>query len=289
MVDRILRLYPGPPQETALAGTYLAHDLHRQGSAAAPFVYASFVCSLDGRIAFETPGTGSMPAGLISGSDFRLLLELLAQADCVITHGGYVRAVAAGRLDDILQVGLQDETRDLAAWRRDNGLPPQPAVAIASASLDLPIPESLARHGQRVLIATGEAAPRDRIEALRACGHEVILAGRGRSVEGGPLTRALGRLGFRSLYMLTGPRMLETMLRDGALSRLYLTIVHRILGGEAFYSLISGPELGPAGRLRMCSLHYDPAGPDEAGQWFAEFEPMRPPGEPKGDRLTDDA
>ncbi|WP_119461125.1 dihydrofolate reductase family protein [Rhodospirillaceae bacterium SYSU D60014] len=272
MAARLLRLYPGPPQERALAGTYLAHKLHRLGSAEAPFVYADFVCSLDGRIALEEPGTGAshLPAGLISGNDFRLLLELQAQADCLITHGGYLRAIAEGRLDDILQVG----TRDLAQWRRDNGLAPQPAVAVASASLDFPIPESLVRAEQRVFIATGAAAPADRIEALRARGYDVIIAGKGKSVEGAPLTRALGQRGFHSLFLLAGPRMLETMLRDGMLSRLYITIAHRILGGEEFHSLISGPELGLAGRLRMTSLYYDMAGPGDAGQWFAQFEPL---------------
>src|SRR5690606_24647612 len=119
MAARLLRLYPGPPQDCALAGTYLAHKLHRLGTPDAPFVYADFVCSLDGRIALEEPGTGvsHLPAGLISGNDFRLLLELQAQSDCLITHGGYLRAIAEGRLDNILQVSA----RDLVQWRRDNG------------------------------------------------------------------------------------------------------------------------------------------------------------------------
>jgi riboflavin biosynthesis pyrimidine reductase len=277
MAARILRLYPGPPQELDLAGTYLAHEVHRRGTAAVPFVYANFVCSLDGRIALHDPSTGTdhVPAGLTSGNDFRLFLELQAQADCLITHGGYLRAIAAGRLDDILQVGTREGTHDLARWRRDHGLVPQPAVVIASASLDFPIPTSLARHAQRVLIATGDAAPADRRDALRARGYEVIVAGKGRWVEGGPLTRALGGLGFRSLYLVAGPRMLETMLRDGMLSRLYVTIAHRILGGESFHTMISGPELGSAGRLRLSSLFYDATAPEGAGQWFAQFEPSR--------------
>jgi len=57
MAARILRLYPGPPQEAAVAGVYLAHALHRLGSAAQPFVYADFVSSLDGRIALDYDGT----------------------------------------------------------------------------------------------------------------------------------------------------------------------------------------------------------------------------------------
>lgn len=276
MAARILRLYPGPPQEAVVAGAYLGHALHRLGSAKRPFVYADFVASLDGRIALGEPGGDSgLPPALRSANDLRLLLELVAQADCLITHGGYLRAVASGRLDDILQVGLRDGTEDLAQWRKANGLSPQPAVAIASASLDFPLPPSLAEHGQRVMVATGAGAPPDKVAALRAQGCEVFLAGRARYVEGGPLTRELGARGFRSLFLLAGPRLLETMLRDRMLARLYLTIAHCVLGGEAFHTLIAGPELGAAGRLTLSALHYDAAEPDGAGQWFAQFEAPR--------------
>ena len=275
MPARLLRLFPAPPVETPLKGTYLAHGIHALGTPEAPFVYANFVSSLDGRIAVDDPGTGesTVPPGLTSGNDFRLFLELQAQADCLITHGGYLRAIAARRLDDILQVGTGEATRDLAAWRRDNGLAPQPAVAIASASLDFPLPASLAAHGQRVLVATVEGAPADRIAALRAQGCEVVTTGAG-LVQGGVLTRLLGERGFRSLYLLAGPLMLETMLRDGMLSRLYLTLAHRLMGGEGFHTMIGGPVLGAAGRLRLASLYYDATSPDGTGQWFGQFEPL---------------
>jgi riboflavin biosynthesis pyrimidine reductase len=280
MVARILRLYPGPPQEAAVKGAYLGHALHRLGSAARPFVYAAFVSSLDGRIALDEPGGGEsrLPAALRSANDLRLLLELVAQADCLITHGGYLRAIAAGRLDDILQVGVRAGTEDLAQWRKASGLAPQPAVTIASASLDFTLPQSLAQHGQRVLVATGAAAPSDKVAALREQDCEVFVAGQGRYVEGGPLTRELGARGFRSLFLLAGPRMLETMMRDRMLARLYLTIAHCVLGGAAFHTLVAGPELGPAGRLKLSALHYDAAQPDGAGQWFAQFEAPRADG-----------
>ena len=274
----ILRLYPGPSQEVARIGLYLARRVHELGTPARPFVYADFVCSLDGRIALQDPktGVGRLPKGLTSEHDFRLLMELQAQADCLITHAGYMRAIAAGGLDDILQIGLREGTRDLAEWRRDNGLAAQPAIVIASASLDFAIPDFVVRHGQRLMIATGRTAPSDKLQAFRAQGLEVIIAGDNGSVEGGALTRALGERGYRSLFLLAGPRMLEAMLRDAMLSRLYLTIVHRLIGGETFHSLIAGSELGTAGRLRLSSLYFDPAGAENAGQWFAEWEPTDP-------------
>jgi hypothetical protein len=185
-------------------------------------------------------------------------MELQAQADCVITHAGYMRAIGAGRLDDILQVGIRQEARDLAEWRRDNGLSlsrpssSQAAALISRSRLSCPArPTGL--HRDR------KASPPDKAQRFREQGYEVIIAGEDKSVVGGPLTRALGERGFRSLFLLAGPRMLETMLRDGALSRLYLTMVHRLIGGQVFHSLIGGPELGSAGRLRLSSLFFDPA------------------------------
>lgn len=253
-----------------LRGLYLGHELQRRGRPSAPFVYADFVSSLDGRIAVAD----LVPPELTGGNDLRLLLELQAQADCVITHGGYLRALSQGRLGDILEVGAHEETRDLAIWRRTKGLALQPAVVVVSASLDFPIPPSIAGGERRVIIATTQSTPARRVEAWRNRGYEMLIAGQGDRVEAGELTVALGRLGFQSLFLLTGPRMLESALRAGVLSRLYLTLVHRMLGGERVQTMISGPQLGAAGRLRLGALYHDREGPDGSSQWFAEFEPV---------------
>jgi riboflavin biosynthesis pyrimidine reductase len=271
MSHTLLRLHPGPREEVELRGLYLRQELHRRGGPEAPFVYADFVSSLDGRIAIAD----RLPAELMDASDLRLLLELQAQADCVITHAGYLRAIAEGRLGDILEIGATEQGRDLRDWRTGSGLPEQPAVAIASASLDFPMPPSLAGDASRVVIATTRSANAAKRRAWESRGYRVLVAGEGRWVEGGPLTRALGALGHRSMFLLAGPRMLETMLRDRMLSRLYLTIVHRLLGGEAPQTAIAGPELRDTGRLRLEALYQDAAGPDGVGQWFAAFEPER--------------
>src|SRR3954463_269764 len=140
MTAQVLPLYPATSAARPLAGLYLEHRLHELGSTAAPFVYGSFVSSLDGRIAVEdTTGSanGSLQ-GLTNANDFRLFRELHAQADCLITHGGYLRALAAGKLGNVLQVNAGGRSADLAQWREENGLPAQPAIVVASASLDFP-------------------------------------------------------------------------------------------------------------------------------------------------------
>ncbi|MDZ7753351.1 MAG: dihydrofolate reductase family protein [Gammaproteobacteria bacterium] len=274
MVDELMELYPEPGARRRLEGTYLAEDIHTLGSPERPFVYANFVTSLDGRIALaDEPGDRShVPKYLTSARDFRLFQELQAHADCLVTHSGYLRALAEGRLGDILQVGISSRARDIGEWRQARGLTHQPAVAIVSRSLDFPLPPSLAHHGQAVIIITGGDAPPRRVDYWRGQGYPVIASAPGALVDGAFMARTLGEMGYRRLYLLTGPRMLASTLADGVLARLYLTLNHRILGGEAFHTPAFGPELGDTGRLRMRSLHYDPGPPQATGQWFAAFE-----------------
>lgn len=276
MAEILRELYP-QSREHPLRGLYLAHRLHELGTPERPFVYGNFVSSWDGRIALRDhrSGEGRLPGALTSESDFRLLLELHAQAACLVTHGGYMRAIAQKRLGDLLQVGAIKGHEDLAEWRAAQGLAPQPAICIASGSLDFPFPESIRGHGQQVFIATGRSADAARVRRLKREGYEVVIAGEGAAVEGRPLVNALAQRGYGSAFLLAGPRMLETMLRDGVLSRLYLTLIHRLLGGEHFHSLIEGPEMHADGRLKLTALYLDSTSPMDTGQFFAQFEPLR--------------
>jgi len=275
MNDAIFRFYPAPFEEVPLRGIYLAHRVHELGSAERPFVYANFVSSLDGRIALQDTDEGQsyVPTALTTAHDFRLFLELQAQADCLITHAAYLRSVADQRLDDILQIGTRPETRDLGEWRAAQNLPAQPAVVVASASLDFVIPESLAKHRQRVYVATTRKADARKVARLQALGYEIVIAGENTYVEGRALVQALGGMGFRTLYLLAGPIMLGTMLRQRMLSRFYITVAHRVIAGDRFHTVVEGPPLDDAGRMELGSAYYDPPSSSRAGQFFLQFRP----------------
>ncbi len=275
-MKKLQRLYPPPLEVVSLRGLYLEHRIHELGSFEKPFVYANFLTTLDGRIALEDTSTGEsyLPKTMTTADDFRLFLELHAQADCLITHAGYMRALAAGRLGNILQVGIGDQSEDIVEWRRQRGLKPQPAIVIASASLDFNMPQSIADHGQDCIIATGEKADPSRIKYWEKKGYKVLRAGSQQRVEGVSLVTNLSQLGYRRLYLIAGPEMLATMLRDGQLSRLYQTITHQLMGGKAFRSLLSGAELGTQGHLRMKSLYYDQVSENGVGQWFIQFDTL---------------
>jgi riboflavin biosynthesis pyrimidine reductase len=274
MSAQILELYPSSGVTRPLDGAYLAHDLRRLGTAEQPFVYANFVSSLDGRIAVVEADTGEsyVLEDLTSSHDWRLFQELQAQADCMVTHGGYLRALGAQKFADILQVGLAKHAVDIGRWRNAHGLMRQPAIAIVSRTLDFPLPASLEQNQQPVHIITTTEAPADRVASWQQRGCEVVLTGAGASVEGAALISALSTRGYAHVYLMAGPQMLQTVLRDGSLSRLYLTVTHQLIGGELFHTLTAGARLGPAGRLRLHSLYYDAVAPKGTGQFLASFD-----------------
>ncbi|MDD5410114.1 MAG: dihydrofolate reductase family protein [Methylobacter sp.] len=264
----LLRLYPDPCERASIKGLYLAHQLHKLGTTVSPFVYANFLSSLDGRIALEDTVQGTyIPKHITTASDFALFMELHAQADCLITHGGYMRALGEGRLGNILQV----RNKDLVEWRRNHGLKPQPDVIIASASLNFPLHNSLHEHAQTVHIATGKDAAPEHIRYWQDLGYSILFTGEDQMVHGAPLIHTLSGLGYKTIYLIAGPQMLDTVIREKQLSRLYLTITHQLIGGKDFRTLLTGAMLRPEGNLILESLYYEQNSPPGSGQFFMQF------------------
>lgn len=275
MTAQLIELYPEPGRTRDLEGTWLAEAVHHDGRVGAPIIYGSFVSSLDGRIAVADSATGALkpPEAILTSHDFRLFRELMAQADCFVTQGGYLRAIETGALDDILQIGVTRGAEYLASWRAEQGFAGQPGVVVVSASLNFTVPQSLRDHGQRVVVVTVETAPVGRIRRFEREGFEVIVTSDSVQVPGSSVADVVTHLGYRSAYLVAGPKMLHTLVEHRRLGRLFLTITHQLLGGEHFSTLASGSPLGDAGCLKLRSLYYDSTLPAGAGQWFAQFAP----------------
>lgn len=272
--DTIWQLYPTPARETPLTGLYLRHDLRQHGAALGrPFVYTNYVTSIDGRIAIpRSEGKGmTVPKDTANDRDWRLFQELAVQADVIISSGRYLRDYAEGQAQEILRVYDDPRFADLGRWRAERGLPPYPDLALVSGSLDFSVPEFLTQSGRRVIILTHGAADRERARRLENEAGQVIVAGE-RDVSGRQAVEALGRLGYRTVYMATGPRVHHLLLADDVLDRLYTTVAHRLLGGQPFSSLVEGELLRPAIGMRLHALYFDPHALDGLGQQFACYE-----------------
>lgn len=272
--DTIWQLYPTPARETPLTGLYLRHDLRQHGAALGrPFVYTNYVTSIDGRIAIpRSEGKGmTVPKDTANDRDWRLFQELAVQADVIISSGRYLRDYAEGQAQEILRVYDDPRFADLGRWRAERGLPPYPDLALVSGSLDFSVPEFLTQSGRRVIILTDGAADRERARRLENEAGQVIVAGE-RDVSGRQAVEALGRLGYRTVYMATGPRVHHLLLADDVLDRLYTTVAHRLLGGQPFSSLVEGELLRPAIGMRLHALYFDPHALDGLGQQFACYE-----------------
>jgi riboflavin biosynthesis pyrimidine reductase len=270
--EQIVELHPTAGACHPLKGLYLAHNIREQSADdGSPFVYANFVASLDGRIAVPHPTRPGLtvPKATANDRDWRLFQELAAQADVIISSGRYLRDRAEGRAQEILQV---DDPRyaDLRAWREARGLPPLPDIAIVSRSLRFTLPDALTEGGRRVVFYTVENPDPDRVRAIEARAGEVVVAG-DTGVQGERMLRHMAGLGYRAVYSAAGPRILHLLAADGTLDRLYLTLAHRLLGGDTFATIVDGPAFDPAVDVTLHTAYHDPAGLGGLGQLFLAY------------------
>jgi riboflavin biosynthesis pyrimidine reductase len=261
--------------ELRLEGLYLQPVPGDARDAGSPLVYTNFIISLDGRIAIDHPVSGErgVPEHITNSRDWRLYQELAARADVLLVSARYLRELEQGKAQASMPLSDDPAFADLRAWRQQQGLAPQPAVVVLSASLDLPLTELRALQHRRVYVATGakDTDKADRVDNIEQCGAHILYSGDAGKVEGRRLVELLAEQGFRNIYSIAGPGVLETLLRAGVLDRIYLTQVHRLIGGESFDTLFEGHLLNPPADFSLRALYYDEHGGDNCGQFFAIY------------------
>lgn len=272
--EALTRLYPAPMVSAALNGLYLRDNLRRHARADRPFIYTNFIASLDGRVAVRRLGksTPHIPPALSNPRDWRLYLELSAQADAVVVSAGHARAMAKD--SSVLPFPFLDpaDVSDLKQWRLSQGLPEAPAVAVVTASMDLPFEQLRATlPGGLVCLSGADITPKD-VAAAEAQGAEVLRAGTGKHVTGRGLARALARKNYRTVYSVAGAGVMKTLLHDRVLDRLYLTQVDRLIGGTSFDTLVESPDLSPPVDLALDALYFDTGDSQSYAQTFATYD-----------------
>jgi len=271
----VTRLFPPPQQEVALEGLYLRQNLNDAPSAQCPQVYTNFIASLDGRIAVKQPESAghAVPSAITNDRDWRLFQELAACADALLVSARYIRQLAREEAQDGLPVSGAPEFADLRLWRTSQGLSAQPVVIVLSASLELPIEGLRTAAAERpVYVATGRDARPDAVEQLEGAGIRVLRVGDGRRVDGRELIDLLVREGLSNIYSIAGPGVLETLIRAQVLDRIYITQVHRLIGGSSYDTLLEGDLLSPPSDFKLLALYYDDRPDGAGGQMFCIYQ-----------------
>jgi riboflavin biosynthesis pyrimidine reductase len=260
------RLFPLPAESRPLRGLYLTHGLHLKPG---PFVYTNFITSLDGRIAVGENAGYKIPKAITNDRDWRLYLELTAQADVVLTSRHYLNYLFQKYGAVYLLHGTLAE--GLVGWRKEQGLSNQPAIALVTRTMDVSADLVRAVMPQPLYILTGREAPIARRQALEGAGARVLGVGPHEGAVGDELVSALTHLGFSRLYSATGPHVLHMLLARGRLDRLYLTLVPRLLGGTRYETFMEGGHLANTFNLVLSSMYLDPPNGEWPGQLLACF------------------
>jgi riboflavin biosynthesis pyrimidine reductase len=186
-------------------------------------VYVNFVTTLDGRasVAGRTGALGSE-------ADLEMLLELRVMADALLIGTGTLRAEGYARL-----VGSPERREARVAA----GLAPDPPAVLISRGLDLPWDAGLfAAPEQPVIVYTGVdgaapdvAAPVE-IVKLDVPSPAAALAD-------------LRRRGIRALACEGGPHLFGSLLADGLVDELFLTLAPLLTGEDAATRIVEGGDL----------------------------------------------
>jgi len=194
----VRRLFPDP-------GEVQVADLLADFPPEGPYLALNMVASLDGRAAYQ-----GRTKHLGGEADHELFHALRERVDCVMAGAGTVRAEGYGR------VIKSDEAR---ARRVSLGLDPEPVMAVASRSGDVPV--------------------------------EAPVVG---SDPGELIKRLRSEHGVASILCEGGPTLNSALLARGLVDELFLTLSPQLLAGGDPLTIVRGPELVPPVEAELISL-----------------------------------
>jgi riboflavin-specific deaminase-like protein len=225
---RLRRLHPEPGEltpEEATTGLRFG-DLAPPDR---PYLVLNMVTTLDGRIAIDGR------SGPIGGEADRLLFHgLRTQADAIMVGAGTIRTERYGRMV------RAPERRER---RVAEGLEADPLALVVSARLRLPedLPLLQDEHSTVAVLTTAEhelPPTPARVEYLRGpAGAELVLR---------PLLERLrAEHGVRSILCEGGPSLNESLIREGLVDELFLSLAPKLAGGTPLTMLTGDPLAEP--------------------------------------------
>ena len=213
-------------RQVPLDGLYLDQRLmDRAAEIGRSLVLTDFLTDKNGVIAKATKdGHFAIPAALKNSSDWGRYQELMAQADVIISGGSYFKRLETSQ-DILYQFEPGHPFEKLGQWRLDAGYQKtSPDVAIVTRDLDFEIPEKLIQSSRRIIIFTTDSiAKSDKAKSLSDVNTVIIGSGEGK-VEGGRMIATLANeLGYRVIMMVSGPHILDLLLKAERMDLIYMT------------------------------------------------------------------
>ncbi|TQM57804.1 dihydrofolate reductase family protein [Humibacillus xanthopallidus] len=192
-----------------------------------PWLRANMVCSLDG----SATGADGRSGGINTDADHVVFELLRAQSHAVVVGAGTLRD------EGYSPISVDDRWRGL---RQGDGLPPSlPLVAVSNRGQVPPRLDGV--DDGSVLLATAASAP-GLEKARSSLGEQHVIVCGDERVDPSQLVEALARRGWTRLLTEGGPSWLSTLVGQGLLDELCLTLAPTLVGGDHPRTL-SGPEV----------------------------------------------
>lgn len=230
------RLFPDGPAQTTPDEAVSGLELADRVPAGRPYLALNMVSTADGKAAVD-----GRTRAISSDADRQMFHHLRTQFDAVMVGAGTVRAERYGALT---------KSAELRAKREREGVLPEALAVIVSGSLSLPPDVPLLQDpAARVVIMTRErgelAGVRAEVDYMRSPAGPLDL---------GALLAGLRREhGVRSVLCEGGPTLNASLLSQGLVDELFLTLSPSIAGGKDALTIVEGAPLPRLAGLELLS------------------------------------
>lgn len=224
-----------------------------------PLVLVNFVASADGRTA-----VAGRSRGLSDPGDRAMFHGLRMRVDAVMAGSVTMGVERYGRMV------ARPERRE---WRVAAGRSAEPLACLVSRSGQLPAEIPLFAEPEARIVVFAPAAAATALAGTAAAVEHVVL--RPEELTPAEVTRRLrADFGVETLLCEGGPTLFASLLADGVVDELFLTLAPVLAGGGLAATLTSGPELAAPVRLHLRWLL------EREGSLFARYALASPGPEP---------
>ncbi len=183
-----------------------------------PFVTLKTAMSLDGKIATAT-----------------------GQSKWITSEVSRQRVHELRDINDAIMVGIETVLKDnpMLTTRIDNGKNPIRIVVDSKARTPL-ASNVVTNHQTKTIIAVTDNAPKERVNALKKSGIEIIFAGDGERVDLNILMNELAKREITSVLLEGGGTLNFGMIEANLIDKVYAFIAPKIIGGRSALTPVEG-------------------------------------------------